>query len=59
MDPNELASFFMQMYLAMFREAEDVSIRMQVTMRKLTHPLAGDLGFYSRLSLATLLASAA
>lgn len=58
MNPHELAFFFMQMYLTMFREAEDISIRMQVIERKLTHPLAGDLGLYSRLSLVTLLASA-
>ncbi|KAG9751191.1 hypothetical protein KCU73_g6395, partial [Aureobasidium melanogenum] len=58
MDPHELASFFMHTYLAMFREAEDISIRMEVMMRKVTQPLAGDLGFYSRLSFVTLLTSA-
>ncbi|KAH0366923.1 hypothetical protein KCU65_g4946, partial [Aureobasidium melanogenum] len=58
MDPHELASFFMHTYLSMFREAEDISIRMEVMMRKVTQPLAGDLGFYSRLSFVTLLMSA-
>ncbi|KAG9660887.1 hypothetical protein KCU95_g5194, partial [Aureobasidium melanogenum] len=58
MEPHELASFFMQTYLAMFREAEDISIRMEVMMRKMTQPLSGDRGFYSRLSFVTLLASA-
>lgn len=58
MDPHELASFFMQTYLAMFREAEDISIRMEVMMRKMTQPLSGDLGFCSRLSLVALLTSA-
>jgi hypothetical protein len=57
MDPHELASFFMQTYLSMFREAEDISILVQVTKRKLVKPLAGDLGFYSRLSLVALVAS--
>jgi len=58
MDPEELASFFMHTYLAMFREAEDTEIVRQVTRRQLTCPLAGDIGFYSRLSLVTLIASA-
>jgi hypothetical protein len=58
MDPHELASLFMQTYLSMFREAEDLSLMAQVAERKRTHPLAGDLGFYSRLSLVALLASA-
>ncbi|KAG9694695.1 hypothetical protein KCU95_g5549, partial [Aureobasidium melanogenum] len=58
MDPHELATFFMHVYLSMFREAEDISIRMEVMMRKVTQPLAGDLGFYSRLSFVTLLMSA-
>lgn len=58
MDPHELASFFMHTYLAMFREAEDISIRAEVTLRKMTQPLAGDLGFYTRLSFVALLTSA-
>lgn len=57
-DPQELALFFVRTYLAMFREMEDVTIKFQVMKRKLTNPLVGDLGFYSRLSLVTLLASA-
>lgn len=48
----------MHTYLAMFREAEDTEIVRQVTRRQLTCPLAGDIGFYSRLSLVTLIASA-
>ncbi|KAI5195913.1 hypothetical protein E4T38_08776 [Aureobasidium subglaciale] len=58
MDPQELASFFMQTYLAMFREAEDIGIRLKVMRRKLTTPLLGDIGFYSRVSLVTLLSTA-
>lgn len=57
-DPEELASFFMHTYLAMFREAEEIKTVSQVIRRKLTCPLAGDIGFYSRLSLVTLIASA-
>ncbi|KAI5239143.1 hypothetical protein E4T43_06925 [Aureobasidium subglaciale] len=58
MDPQELASFFMQTYLAMFQEAEDIGIRLKVMRRKLTTPLVGDIGFYSRVSLVTLLSTA-
>lgn len=58
MDSHELASFFMQTYLSMFREAEDMSIRMEVMTRRMTQPLSGDLSFYSRLSLVALLTSA-
>jgi hypothetical protein len=58
MDPHELASLFLQTYLSMFRETEDASLMTQVTERKEAHPLAGDLGFYSRLSLIALIASA-
>lgn len=57
-DPHQLASFFMQTYLSMFREAEDISIRMEVMMRKMTNPLAGDLDFYTRLTLVGLIALA-
>jgi hypothetical protein len=58
MDPYELASLSIQTYLAMFRESEDLTIMKQVTERKWAHPLVGDLGFYSRLSLVALVASA-
>jgi hypothetical protein len=58
MDPHELACLFMQTYLSMFREAEDLSLMAQVTERRRNHPLAGDLGFYSRLSLVALVAAA-
>jgi hypothetical protein len=58
MDPYELASLFMQTYLSMFREVEDIGLMVQVMERNRTHPLAGDLGFYSRLSLVALIASA-
>ncbi|KAG9942763.1 hypothetical protein KCU85_g9084, partial [Aureobasidium melanogenum] len=58
MDPHELASYFMQTYLAMFRETEDLSIRSEVLTRKETQPLAGDVDYYSRLTLVTLIASA-
>ncbi|KAI4850540.1 hypothetical protein E4T44_02685 [Aureobasidium sp. EXF-8845] len=57
MDPHELASFFMQSYLSLF-QSENISTQMRDMKRRLTHPLAGDLGFYSRLSLVTLVASA-
>ncbi|KAG9528552.1 hypothetical protein KCU93_g4320, partial [Aureobasidium melanogenum] len=58
MDPRELASYFMQTYLAMFRETEDLSIWSEVLTRKKTRPLAGDVDYYSRLTLVTLIASA-
>lgn len=58
MDPHELASYFMQTYSATFRETEDLSIRSEVLTRKKTHPLAGDVDYYSRLMLVTLIASA-
>ncbi|THW07839.1 hypothetical protein D6D03_02944 [Aureobasidium pullulans] len=57
-NPQELASFFKQAYLSMFREAEDTSIRNAVMLRKMNRPLAGDRFFYSRLSLVTLVAAA-
>ncbi|TIA72202.1 hypothetical protein D6C83_00890, partial [Aureobasidium pullulans] len=57
-NPQELASFFKQAYLSMFREAEDTSIRKAVMLRKMNRPLAGDRFFYSRLSLVTLVAAA-
>ncbi|CAD0107439.1 unnamed protein product [Aureobasidium uvarum] len=58
MEPHELASFFMQIYLDMFCENEDLSIRTEVLKRKSTRPLAGDVDYYSRLTLVTLIASA-
>jgi hypothetical protein len=56
-DPHELASFFMQTYLSLF-QSENISTQMRDMKRRLTHPLAGDLGFYSRLTLVALVASA-
>ncbi|KAI4736111.1 hypothetical protein E4T50_13378 [Aureobasidium sp. EXF-12298] len=56
-DPHELASFFTQTYLTLF-ESENINTQMRVMKRKLTQPLVGDLGFYSRLTLVTLVASA-
>ncbi|TIA45510.1 hypothetical protein D6C79_05640 [Aureobasidium pullulans] len=58
MDPHELAAYFMQVYLAMFRESEDISIKLEVLKRMMTTPLINDLGFCSRLSLVALLATA-
>ncbi|KAH9894494.1 hypothetical protein F4778DRAFT_277511 [Xylariomycetidae sp. FL2044] len=56
--PKQLALWFFNTYLDMFKRSEDLSIRMETIMRRLTNPLVGDLTFYSRLTLVGLLALA-
>ena len=53
-DSKELAEYFFGLYLKMFA-FEDLSSMMSLMKRQIVTPLAGDLRFYSRMSLVALL----
>ncbi|THY37500.1 hypothetical protein D6C98_10702, partial [Aureobasidium pullulans] len=54
-NPDEMARYLMGLYLHTFREAEDLSIRMEVIMRRSSKLQASDSDFYNRLTLVALI----
>ena len=58
MDPKELALCLLQWYIEIFADKEDLSRRFETITRSMRAPLAGDLNFYSRVTIVALLSLA-